>query len=181
VPNSAVEDILSRAAALSREEIGRLGGSAGTATGFVGIRPSWIEARNAAIDAARFSGLGPALEGVSSRASDAVLAAAVASAAARHRDPPRVHEAMRRYRASEGFRYPVERHREARQLRKLLRIGLGPGVERRIGLAIDGVEAAVIAAVTWQLATEAGGYTLDHRTLLSKPWMSVAPMPRGLG
>ena len=181
MPDSAAQEILSRAAALSREELNRLGGSAGAATGFVGIRPSWIEARNAAIDAARFSGLGPTLEGLSMRASDAIMASAVASAAARHRDPRRVHEAMRLYRASGGFRYPVERHREARQLRKLLRIGLGPGIERRIGLAIDGVEAAALAAITWQLAREAGSYTLDQRTLLSKPWTSVAPMPRGLG
>jgi hypothetical protein len=178
VSSSAAQEILNRAAAFGREEIGRLGSSTGAATGFVGLRPSWIEARNAAVDAARFSGLGSSLEGVSTRASDAIMAAAVASAAARHRDPHRVHEAMRAYRASAGFRYPVERHREARQLRKLLRIGLGPSTERRIGYAIEGVEAAVIAAVSWQLARESGSYTIHHRDLLAKPWTAVAPMPR---
>lgn len=177
----AAEEILTRAAVLSREELAKLGASAVVATGFVGIRPSWIEARNAAVDAARFTGLGPTLDGVTGDAADAVMAAAVSAAAARHRDPQRVREAMRAYRASGGFRYPVERHREARRLRKLLRVALGPGTERRIGPAIDGVEAAVIAAVTWQLARDSGGYTLDQRALLSKPWTSVAPMPRSLG
>jgi hypothetical protein len=180
VPNEAAQEILTRAGALSREELSRLGNSAGVATGFVGIRPSWIEARNAAVDAGRTAGLGPSLEGITTRATDAVMAAAVAAAAARHRDPHRVHEAMRAYQASDGFRYPAERHREARQLRKLRRIGLGVGTEKRIGLTIDAVEAAAIAAITWQLARDSGSYTVDQRSLLIKPWSAVARVPRDL-
>jgi hypothetical protein len=178
VPDSdASGEILARAATLTGAEIAKLSGAAGIATGYVGIRSSWIEARNAAVDAARSAGLGPPLEQITARAQDAVLAAAAAAAAARHRDPRRVHEALRAYRASGPVWYPSERHREARQLRKLLRIALGPATERRVGVAIDGVEAAAMAALTWPLARDTGSYTVAHRSLLIKPWTAVAPVP----
>jgi hypothetical protein len=176
--SDAAIGILKQASALSAAEISKLGAATGMATGYVGLRSSWIEARNAGIEAARTAGLGASLEGITSRASGAILAAAVAAAAARHRDPDRVRDAWRAYQASGPVWYGGERHREARQLRKVLRISLGVGTERNIRLAIDGTVAAAIAALTWTLAREKGGYTVQHRDLLIKPWTAVAAAPK---
>lgn len=58
-----------------------------------------------------------------------------------------------------------------------MRRTLGRDLETTIGASSVGVEAAVLAYMTWDLATADGTYTTQERDILIGPWQSIESLP----
>lgn len=59
----------------------------------------------------------------------------------------------------------------------IMRKRVGYMLERRIGSASYGAGMAAEALMTWDLATEEGPYTFQHRQTLVAAWTTIAPLP----
>lgn len=102
------------------------------------------------------------------RALPAVFTAAIEAAKQRGRDVTAVQEAVNLY--MDGSAESSAGRPSTRNLVWTLRRNLGAQLEQAIATASVGVEAAVLACMTWDLTSTDGPYTAKEREILTAPW-----------
>jgi hypothetical protein len=129
----------------------------------------------AASDAVQHAGREPLLRSKGTALSEAVLTAAIAASSLTGRDTAGVRAAWDEYKAAVESGDKRRRKRAFQASRKVFRRGFGP-LNKKWFIASTGAHWALVAIVSWDLAL-GGTYTPEQREELTRPWVSVAPLP----
>jgi hypothetical protein len=107
----------------------------------------------------------------------AVLSASVAAAKRQGRDTSGVQEAWQHFEQAVDAGDKPGRQNAYRSAKKVFRRGLGRQFTRQWPMASVGAAWALLALLTWDLATSEGSYTIRDREILTGPWMAVSSLP----
>lgn len=108
---------------------------------------------------------------------DAVLDAAIGEATRAGHDASGVLPAWGDYKAAVDSGDAQRKKQAFQSSRRTIRHSLGGPLYKRWLMASIGASWALMAILSWDLATETGPYTLEQRAALARPWERVAPLP----
>jgi hypothetical protein len=111
------------------------------------------------------------------RMNEAVLEASVAAAAKEGRDTAGVREAWQEFQRAVDSGDRRVRQKAFRAAKKAFRRGIGPQLTRTWPIASVGASWALMAILTRDLVTQEGTVTVSDREILTRPWITVLPVP----
>lgn len=178
---SAVDELIATASRLNESQLLQLARATRRAMGrgpaaYLGLA-SPSAALQAATTVGKKAGRESLMEEKGPQLNEAVLSAAIGSASLAGRETAEVQGAWDEYKVAVDSGQHRHQKRAFRASRGAFRRGLGRPLDRRWLIASVGANWALVALVTWDLAENAGRYTLEHRHELTIPWTAVAPVP----
>lgn len=179
---SPIDDLIDRVRTLTGQEITHLAGATRQSIGFgvsgyLGLRSRSSPAHVDASTVLKSAGREAEWQSKGVVLAEAVLTAAMAAAGRAGRNPAGALEAWRDFQRAVESGDPNERRRAFRACQRTFRRGLGRRLTRDWPMASVGAGWALMALLTWDLATQQGPYTVGDRELLTRPWSAVAELP----
>jgi hypothetical protein len=176
----AVDDVLSRAAAIDDRSVSKLARESDAGSGYLREKSARRQAYKAANETAVAYSRAGAMSTATDLALDALIRGVISIAESSGEDVHELEEAWSQYRSAiaEGEARP--RKTAFIGFTRSLRRTVGRSSARRVKPASVGATDAAMAVVLWDLASTKGPFTPEHRNLLLEPWLSVFPLPEGL-
>ncbi len=176
----STNDLIERASCLSADQIAELARATRKSMGFslsayLGLRSGALTA--SAEEAIRRAGREEMMRAQARLVEQAVLTAAIGAAHLMGHDTSGVREAWKGYQRAVNLGDRRESQHAFRSTKKVFRKGLGTRLTRQWPMAGLGASWALLAMVTWDLASEEGAYTFRDRAVLTHPWDTVSPFP----
>jgi len=180
-PNGpAVVAIMNQAAGMTPDQMAATAKTSGAATGYLGIRKSWVNARKAMQDVAETHSRTRALIAAKDAGMDSVMRAVQIIVASNGKSGAGIAEGWQDFLAAIADANPRRRQRAYRKLQKALRDTVGSKVAKTVPVASGAASTAAQVAVVWDLASERGRFTPNDRDLHMSPWLTVYPLPPDL-